>query len=129
MKYVRVPRELHTSDVLAEEACFSPGRYVRFVPPTQKGASRYAPLDKLVVVREEVVKARKGETYRYAEIGDINIATGGIGFREMKGYRLPTARPARAESGDVLVSTVRTYAKESASSRTAGTISSRPTRC
>lgn len=111
MKYVRVPRELHTSDVLAEEACFSPGRYVRFVPPTQKGASRYAPLDKLVVVREEVVKARKGETYRYAEIGDINIATGGIGFREMKGYRLPTARPARAESGDVLVSTVRTYRK------------------
>lgn len=109
MKYVHVPRELHTSDVLAEEACFSPGRYVRFIPP--KGASHYAPLDKLVVVREEIVKAQKGETYRYAEIGDINVTTGGIGFREMKGYRLPTTRPARAMSGDVLVSTVRTYRK------------------
>lgn len=111
MKYVRVPRELHTGDVLAEETCFSPGRYVRFVPPTQKGASHYAPLDKLVHVREETVKAKKGGTYRYAEIGDINVATGGITFREMKGYRLPTQRPARAESGDVLVSTVRTYRK------------------
>lgn len=111
MKYVCVPRELHTSDVLVEEACFSPGRYVRFVPPKQKGASRYAPLDKLVVVREEMVKVRKGETYRYAEIGDIDVATGGICFREMKGDRLPTARPARAESGDILISTVRTYRK------------------
>src|SRR5579862_1567971 len=111
MKYVRVPRELHISDVLTEEACFSPGRYVRFIPPKQKGASHYVPLDKLVTVREEVVKARKEETYRYAEIGDINVATGGIDFREMKGYRLPTRRPARAKSGDVLISTVRTYRK------------------
>lgn len=111
MKYVRVPRELHTSDVLAEEACFSPGRYVRFVPPKQKGNSHYVPLDKLVRVREEAVKIQKGENYRYAEIGDINVATGSICFREMKGYRLPTQRPARAEKGDVLISTVRTYRK------------------
>src|SRR5580658_6385447 len=74
VKYVRVPRELHTSDIHAEEACFSPGRYVRFIPPTQKGASRYASLDKLVSVREQVVKVRKGDTYCYAEIGDINVA-------------------------------------------------------
>lgn len=111
MKYVRVPRELSTSYVLEEGACFSPSRYVRFIPPKERGPSHYAPLSKLVVVREEVMKVRKGETYRYAEIGDINIATGGIGFREMKGYRLPTARPARAKNGDVLVSTVRTYRK------------------
>lgn len=111
MKYVRVPRDLHTSVILEEDACFSPGRYVRFVPPTQKGSSHYVPLDKLVVVREETVKAKKAETYHYAEIGDINVATGGITFRAMKGYRLPTQRPARAESGDVLVSTVRTYRK------------------
>jgi type I restriction enzyme S subunit len=111
MKYVRIPRELHTSDVLAEDACFSPGRYVRFIPPKQKGASHYAPLDKLVDVREQMVKTEKGETYRYAEIGDINVATGGVSFREMKGYLLPTNRPAHAESGDVLISTVRTYRK------------------
>ncbi|MEQ2006032.1 MAG: hypothetical protein ABMA26_04470 [Limisphaerales bacterium] len=111
MKYVRVPRELHTSDVLAEEACFSPGRYVRFVPPRNTGASHYVPLDKLAVVRDEPVKVQKGEAYRYAEIGDINVANGGVSFREMKGYRLPTERPARAENGDVLISTVRTYRK------------------
>lgn len=111
MKYVHVPRELHTNDILAEESCFSPGRYVRFIPPTHKSLSHYAPLDKLVLVREEPVKAQKSETYHYAEIGDINIATGGITFREMKGYLLPTQRPARAENGDVLVSTVRTYRK------------------
>jgi hypothetical protein len=111
VKYVRVPRELDSRDVLHSEACFSPGRYVRFIPPKQKGSSHYAPLDKLVAIRSEVTKVRKGDLYRYAEIGDINVATGGIGFREMKGYRLPTPRPARAENGDVLISTVRTYRK------------------
>ena len=109
--YVRVSRELHTTEIRAEETCFSPGRYVRFLPPKQKGASHYAPLSKLVIVREEVVRARKGDTYRYAEIGDIDVTTGGIRFREMMGYQLPTRRPARAESGDVLISTVRTYRK------------------
>lgn len=111
MSYVRVPRELHSNDIKSEEFCFSPGRYVRFVPPKQTTASHYAPLDKIVVVREDTVKARKGDTYRYAEIGDINVATGGIYFREMKGHYLPTERPARAESGDILISTVRTYRK------------------
>lgn len=111
MKYVRVPRELNTSDIRAEEFCFSPGRYVRFVPPKKRSASNFVPLDQLVVVREETVKASKSETYRYAEIGDIDVATGGICFREMKGYQLPTTRPARAERGDVLISTVRTYRK------------------
>lgn len=111
MKYVRVPRELHSTEILTGEACFSPGRYVRFVPPQSRGASEYAPLDKLVVVRDDSVKARKADIYRYAEIGDINVATGGVTFREMQGFRLPTARPARAEVGDILISTVRTYRK------------------
>lgn len=111
MKYVRVPRELQSADVRSGDACFSPGRYVRFVPPKQKGRSHYESLDKLVVVREQSVKADKGGTYRYAEIGDINVATGGIEFREMRGFRLPTMRPARAAHGDILISTVRTYRK------------------
>ncbi len=111
MKYVRVPKELATTDVLEEGACFSPGRYVRFIPPTLRGASHYAPLDKLVVIRDEQVTAENGRDYRYAEIGDINVTTGGITFHEMKGYQLPTKRPACARNGDVLVSTVRTYRK------------------
>ena len=111
MQYVSVPRELHTSDISAENMCFSPSRYVRFIPPQQRGASHFVSLDRLVVVREEAVKVRKGDVYRYAEIGDINVATGGIAFRELRGYRLPTSRPARVQQGDVLVSTVRTYRK------------------
>jgi type I restriction enzyme S subunit len=49
--------------------------------------------------------------YRYAEIGDIDVTTGGIVFRQTQGYRLPTNRPSIAKHGDVLVSTVRTYRK------------------
>lgn len=111
MKYVRVPQELHSNDIRKAEACFSPGRYVRFVPPTLKGASYFVPLDKLVVVREESIKAVKAHTYRYAEIGDINVSTGGVVFREMRGFQLPTKRPAITATGDVLISTVRTYRK------------------
>ena len=111
MKYVRVPRELHVSDVLSEEACFSPGRYVRFDPPKSTGTTHYIPLDKLVILREEPARVRKDETYRYAEIGDIDVQTGTVRFREMKGYCLPTQRPAITRNGDVLISTVRTYRK------------------
>jgi len=111
MKYVRVPQELQSNDIRQAEACFSPGRYVRFVPPALKGASHFAPLDKLVFVREESVKAVKADTYRYAEIGDINVSTGGVVFREMRGFQLPTKRPATTATGDVLISTVRTYRK------------------
>jgi hypothetical protein len=111
MKYVRVPQELRSTDIRAEEFRFSPGRYVRFLPPAQRDKSHYLPLDQLVVVREEVVKADKGEMYRYAEIGDIDVGTGGVTFREMPGFKLPTLRPSRAVYGDVLISTVRTYRK------------------
>jgi hypothetical protein len=111
MKYVLVPNEVLAKDLRAEDFCFSPGRYVRFSPPRLVDVTRYAPLDKLVVVREEKIGAVKSDLYGYAEIGDINIATGGISFREMRGYQLPTSRPSRAERGDVLISTVRTYRK------------------
>jgi type I restriction enzyme S subunit len=111
MKYVRVPNELTTQEVLSEDHCFSPGRYVRFIPPKEKGLSHFVPLDELVHVRDETVKVDKACSYKYAEIGDIDVATGGVSFREMRGHQLPTQRPARAAAGDVLVSTVRTYRK------------------
>ena len=78
MRYVSVPSELHSSEVRSEEFCLSPGRYVRFKPPKQKSASRFVPLDKLVVVRNESIKINKDATYQYAEIGDIDVATGGV---------------------------------------------------
>lgn len=111
MRYVRAPSELHCAEIRAEGFCFSPGRYVRFIPPTHSDTLRFAPLGKLVVMRNEVVRVHADEPYRYAEIGDIDVSTGGVEFRPMKGYQLPTKRPSRAKLGDVLISTVRTYRK------------------
>src|SRR5579864_9413547 len=109
MRYVRVPDEVSTSEVLDEQFCFSPVRFVRFIAPRHASASHFAPLDKLVIIRDEAQKVDRGATYRYAEIGDINVVTGGVQFRELRGYQLPTDRPAIAQNHDVLISTVRTY--------------------
>jgi type I restriction enzyme S subunit len=68
-------------------------------------------LDKLVIVRNEVVKIDRRALYCYAEIGDINVFNGGVIFHELKGYKLPARRLAVAKNGDVLISTVRTYRK------------------
>jgi len=111
MRYVTVPQELPLSEIRAGDACFSPGRYVRFRPPKVSMKSNFVPLDKLIVLRDSRIVVKKDKTYQYAEIGDIDVGTGGIVFRTMLGYRLPTNRPSVAQYGDILVSTVRTYRK------------------
>ncbi len=111
MRYVSVPKELPLSEIRASEACFAPGRYVRFLPPKALSKCNFVPLDKLIVLRDSRIVAKKNKIYRYAEIGDIEVATGGIVFRSMAGYCLPTNRPSIAKFGDILVSTVRTYRK------------------
>jgi len=111
MQYVSVPSELALSDVQSESFCFSPGRYVRFISPRHRGKVDFVPLDKLVVVRNQILRAEKAKWYQYAEIGDIDVDTGGVQFRKMRGFELPTSRPAVAKRGDVLISTVRTYRK------------------
>jgi hypothetical protein len=84
---------------------------VRFLAGNNKGGSNFVPLDKLVIVRDESIKAIKNKCYRYAEIGDIDVDTGGVIFRSTRGFELPTQRPQRVKKGDVLISTVRTYRK------------------
>jgi|SRR5580704_10372902 hypothetical protein len=111
MKYVSVPKELRISEIDAGGVRLAPGRYVRFIPPTVPSKSNFVPLDRLISLRESRIVAAKDKTYRYAEIGDIEVETGGITFRSMPGYRLPTRRPSVAKHGDILVSTVRTYRK------------------
>lgn len=111
MRYVSVPKELPLSGISLNNACFAPGRYVRFVPPNTKAQKIFAPLDKLIVLRETKIIPQKEKYYRYAEIGDIDVNTGGISFKKLKGYRIPTNRPSIAKKGDILVSTVRTYRK------------------
>lgn len=105
MKYVHVPTTLLSNEVRREGCCFSPSKYLRFIPPDR---SNYVTLDKLVELREKKINTKKGETYHYAEIGDIDIYTGGISFNTMMGYQLPGERLAEAKKGDVLISTVRT---------------------
>jgi len=111
MRYVSVPKELPFSEIRASEACFSPGRYVRFIPPKELSKKNFATLDRLILLRESRIVPKKDKPYRYAEIGDIDVGTGGIVFRPIPGYRLPINRPSIAKLGDVLVSTVRTYRK------------------
>lgn len=111
MRYVTVPKEVHVKDIKSEDFCFSPGRYVRFMPPKANANVQFVQLDKLVAVRKDVVKAAKSEFYRYAEIGDIDVDTGGVSFQTFQGYELPNLRPSEARHGDILLSTVRTYRK------------------
>jgi hypothetical protein len=112
VKYVNVPKELSIAEIRANGGCFAPGRYIRFIPPHTTGTTgttQFAPLDKLIVLREGHVTTTRAAWYHYAEIGDIDVSTGGITFHKTRGYQLPDRKPARAEKGDVLVSTVRTY--------------------
>ena len=111
MRYVSIPKELSLSEIGASDACLAPGRYVRFIPPKILSRDNFAPLDKIILLRESRVVVKKDRLYRYAEIGDIDVGTGGIVFRPLPGYRLPTGRPSVAKHGDILVSTVRTYRK------------------
>lgn len=111
MQYVSIPKELPFSEIRASEACFAPGRYVRFIPPKAASGIHFVPLDKLIFLRDSRIATKKNKIYRYAEIGDIDVGTGGIVFRSMVGYRLPTNRPLIAKNGDIIVSTVRTYRK------------------
>lgn len=109
MKYVRVPKEVTIDEITGEASCFSPGRFVRFIPPHKLEGSEFVTLDKLVTLRSTKIKARESNAYHYAEIGDINVYTGDIAFRPLRGWQLPTTRPASAKKGDILISTVRTY--------------------
>jgi len=111
MRYISVPKELRFSEIQGIDACFAPGRYVRFIPPSTRSQNDFAPLNRLIILRESRIIPKKDNIYRYAEIGDIDVDTGGIVFRQIPGYRLPTNRPSAAKHGDVLVSTVRTYRK------------------
>ena len=111
MKYVSVPSELSISEIQSNDYCFSPSRYVRFIPPESASNTHFISLDKLVVIRDEREVVEKSSKYKYAEIGDIDVNTGGVVFREHYGYYLPTKRPSIAKYGDVLISTVRTYRK------------------
>lgn len=111
MPHVHVPNEVSVREIQENAACLSPGRYVRFIPPKKPQNSKYETLDKLAVLRESKVKAKKNEWYYYADIGGINVATGGIKFRKLRGWQLPTPCPSLVQKGDMLVSTVRTYRK------------------
>ena len=109
MKYVTAPSEVRIEEIRANDYIFSPGRYVKFQAPKPNSNCQFASLDKLVVLRNSKIKAEKTTKYHYAEIGDVDVSTGAILWREMHGYYLPSDRPQIARQGDILISTVRTY--------------------
>ena len=85
MQYVDIPRQLSSNEILDADFCYSPGRYVRFIPPKIKSKTHFASLDELVELRSEKAEIAKGQSYSYAEIGDINVFTGDIIFRPDEG--------------------------------------------
>lgn len=109
MRFVTAPSEISIAHIKESEACLSPSRYTRFIVPEHHRGSSFVPLDSLVQIREQRTGISKGEWYRYAEIGDISVHDGDVAFRWLRGFQVPTSRPAIAETGDVLISTVRTY--------------------
>ncbi|MGP4069104.1 hypothetical protein [Halobacillus sp. B29] len=112
MNYFKVPREINSKNINKNDACFSPSKYRQFVVPNKDTSKvKYENLNKLVVLREETFKIHKTELYKYAEIGDIDVNTGGIVFRNVRGNELSSSNLKVAKKEDILMSTVRTYRK------------------
>ncbi|WP_394689187.1 hypothetical protein [Hoeflea sp.] len=111
MRYVKVPSQIHSSELRSTDAVLSPGRYVRFIPPSSSKSVEYIQLDKLVNVAEGTVKINNAVKYRYAEIGSIDVETGGVRFDTRGGYQVSAKRAQPVSKGNVLISTVRTYRK------------------
>lgn len=109
MKYVRVPTSIPIHEIRQNGAIFAPGRFVRLALPERHPGIDYVPLDALIVLRDSTIKVDQRTRYHYAEIGDIEVTTGGVTFKTIMGHELPTRTPSEARHGDVLISTVRTY--------------------
>jgi restriction endonuclease S subunit len=106
MVYVNIPKSVKFNEVLSNNYVLAPSKYLRFSP---KKTNRFFPLSDIVTKSNKRRLIKKEEKYLYAEIGNINVETGFIDFKEYFGFNLPTNNPLQVELNDIIVSTVRTY--------------------
>jgi type I restriction enzyme M protein len=87
--------------------------YFEAVKEIQKGS--YKTLEEIIECREEEFDPHKEEyksnNFYYIEIGDIDIGTGIINYKQEKGWKIAGKKQFKAYKGDILLSRVRTYRK------------------
>ncbi len=108
MKYIRIPKEISFDSIMSNKACLAPSKYNDYYPnPTVD----FRTLSTLVIPTSTKTRTFKSKTYRYIEIGDIDVNTGFVDSNTFFGYSLPSKNPVVIQQHDILISTVRTYRK------------------
>lgn len=106
MTYVRIPQEISLKEVRENHFCFAPSKYNAFYPEDR---SRFEVLEQLIETKNERTVTEKDKKYTYIQIGDIDVNTGDVDYKENFGMFLPTSSPLQVKDQDILISTVRTY--------------------
>ena len=105
-KYIRVPKTITYSECAKNNHVFAPSKYARFLPNNQVP---FVPLSSICEESKERITYSRKKQYFYTEIGDIDISNGIINHDSLWGFELPSENAKTCMSGDILISTVRTY--------------------
>jgi type I restriction enzyme S subunit len=105
-QYIKVPNYLTLSEIIENKYNLAPSKYSRFIPVPNV---TYKTLDTLCVESKSNILYRSKTRYYYSEIGDIDVNNGSLRSSQLYGIKLPTENPKKIKSGDILISTVRTY--------------------
>ena len=111
MKYVKIPKAITFEEIRKKKYHLSPSKYAYFSPPPATKNVSFLRVSDLVTLRNERTRINYRDNYYYIEIGDIDVETGGINYKEFRGISLPNKNPKKVRKGDILISTVRTYRK------------------
>lgn len=105
-KYIGVPQNISFRECCENDSVFAPSKYSRFLPHND---SLFVPLSSVCQESKSKISFNKKEMYAYSEIGDIDVTNGTVNHHCYYGINLPSDNPKQCKSGDILVSTVRTY--------------------
>lgn len=101
----------YSDTVMADriDAEFFQPKYDEIVKAIKSYPSGYSLIGKEFKQNKSVLKLDPEQTYRYVEIGSINVSTGEVESSEMLGSELPANAKRVLKENDVIVSKVRTY--------------------
>ena len=110
-KFIIPPKQICLSEISKNDFCLAPSKYSRFVVPKDKKSLFFNKLDKITSLSTERKKIKKEKNYTYIEIGDINVYTGDIDYKQTLGFYVPQSNPLLLKENDIIISKVRTYRK------------------